>query len=84
MEMEFDEEGRDGTTPYEELLSAAMAGNKDNFADQAAVEETWRIVQPLLDSPPPVIPYAQGSWGPTEADHLTKAYGGWREPWLGQ
>lgn len=84
MDMEFADEGGDGPTPYEELLSAAMAGNKDNFADQAAVEETWRIVQPLLDSPPPVIPYAQGSWGPTEADHLTKAYGGWREPWLGQ
>ncbi len=83
MDMEFADEGGDGPTPYEELLSAAMAGNKDNFADQDAVEETWRIVQPLLDSPPPVIPYAPDTWGPGEADRLTKAYGGWREPWLG-
>lgn len=82
MDMDFASEGGDGPTPYEELLSAAMAGVKDNFADQSAVEETWRVVQPLLDSPPPVIRYAQGTWGPAEADQLTKAYGGWREPWL--
>ncbi len=83
LDMEFSDEGGDGPTPYEELLSAAMAGDKDNFADQNAVDETWRVVQPLLDNPPPVISYEQGTWGPAEANRLTKAYGGWREPWLG-
>lgn len=83
MDMNFAQEGGDGPTPYEELLSAAMAGIKDNFADQDAVDQTWRIVQPLLDHPPAVIPYAQGTWGPEETNHLTRAYGGWREPWLG-
>ena len=83
MDMNFADEGGDGPTPYEELLSAAMAGNKDNFADQVAVDETWRIVQPLLDDPPPVLPYPKGSWGPQETNQLTRAYGGWREPWLG-
>ena len=38
-------------------------------------------MQPLLDSPPPVHPYAQGSWGPEEADQLIP-YGGWHGPWL--
>ena len=60
-----------------------MAGRKDNFADQNAVDETWRIVQPLLDAPPPVVPYAEGTWGPSQADRLVKAYGGWHAPWLG-
>jgi len=83
MDMEFAQEGGDGPTPYEELLSAAMAGRKDNFADQNAVDETWRIVQPLLDAPPPVVPYAEGTWGPSQADRLVKAYGGWHAPWLG-
>ena len=42
----------------------------------------WRIVQPLLDSPPPVQPYAQGSWGPEQAEELVAGYGGWHGPWL--
>ena len=40
------------------------------FTRQDAVEETWRIMQPLLDSPPPVHPYAPGSWGPEDGDEL--------------
>ena len=36
----------------------------------------------LLDAPPPVHPYAQGSWGPAEADHLVAGHAGWHGPWL--
>ena len=50
--------------PYEVLLHAAMVGQTQRFTRQDAVEETWRVMQPLLDSPPPVHPYAPGSWGP--------------------
>ena len=32
--------------------------------DGSVIEETWRIVQPLLDSPPPVERYEPGTWGP--------------------
>ena len=32
------------------------------------VEEQWRIMQPLLDAPPPVHPYAKGTWGPEAGD----------------
>ena len=46
------------------LLHAAMIGDSKRFTRQDGVEETWRIMQPLLDSPPPVHPYAKGSWGP--------------------
>ena len=45
------------------------------------VEETWRIVQPLLDEPPPVVPYEIGSWGPVEADRLVKGICDWDAPW---
>ena len=41
-------------------------------------------MQPLLDSPPPVHPYAQGSWGPEEADRLLAGHGGWHGPWLAE
>ncbi len=69
-------------TAYQVLLGAALAGNPENFAREDAVEETWRIVQPLLDSPPPAHPYAPGSWGPSEAERLTAGLGSWHHPWL--
>ena len=80
--MEFAQEGGEGATPYEVLLHAALVGDSTNFTRQDNVEESWRIVQPLLDSPPPVHPYAQGTWGPDEAHELVKRYGGWHGPWL--
>ena len=49
--------------PYERLLHAAIAGDHQLFAREDSVEETWRIVQPLLDHPPDVRPYRFESWG---------------------
>jgi glucose-6-phosphate 1-dehydrogenase len=82
LDMEFAEEGGEGPTPYEVLLAAAMAGDASRFTRQDSVEETWRIVQPLLDAPPPVYPYAKGTWGPPEADRLLAGEGRWHEPWM--
>jgi glucose-6-phosphate 1-dehydrogenase len=82
LDMDFAQEGGDGPTPYEELLSAALRGDRSNFTRQDSVEETWRIVQPLLDAPPPVEPYEPGSWGPASAQNLTRHWGGWHQPWL--
>ena len=66
--------------PYETLLSNAMAGDSSLFPDQSTEEETWRIVQPILDSPQPVEPYAPGTWGPKKAHEMVNHHGGWREP----
>jgi glucose-6-phosphate 1-dehydrogenase len=82
LDIEFEEEGGEGPTPYEVLLHAALIGDSLPFTRQDMVEESWRIVQPLLDSPPPVHQYAPGSWGPQEADKLATGSGGWRRPWL--
>jgi glucose-6-phosphate 1-dehydrogenase len=59
-----------------------MAGDSSRFTRQDSVEETWRILQPLLDNPPPVHEYARGTWGPEEADALVRGHGCWHEPWL--
>ena len=80
--MEFATEGGEGPTPYEVLLLAAIRGVRPRFNRQDTVEEAWRIMQPLLDAPPPVHPYAPGSWGPAEADALVADHGGWRDPWV--
>ncbi len=82
LDMEFAKEGGSGATPYEVLLHAALVGDASHFTRQDNVEECWRVLQPLLDKPPKVIPYAQGSWGPSEADEIVAGFGGWRGPWL--
>jgi glucose-6-phosphate 1-dehydrogenase len=82
LDMEFAEEGGEGPTPYEVLLHAAMVGDSTRFTRQDGVEETWRIMQPLLDAPPPVHSYAPGTWGPEAAEKLVAGYGGWHGPWL--
>jgi len=82
LDMEFANEGGEGATPYEVLLHAALIGDSSHFTRQDSVEQCWRVVQPLLDSPPKSIPYAQGSWGPDEAEQLVSGFGGWRGPWL--
>jgi glucose-6-phosphate 1-dehydrogenase len=79
----FADELGEAPEPYERLLSDAMKGDTSQFTRQDDVDETWRIVQPLLDAPPAVEPYQPGSWGPPGAEKLLAGHPGWREPWLG-
>jgi glucose-6-phosphate 1-dehydrogenase len=81
-DVEFAEMGGEGATPYEVLLHAAIVGNSTRFTRQDGVEEAWRIMQPLLDAPPPPHVYAKGTWGPKEADALVAGHGRWHDPWL--
>jgi glucose-6-phosphate 1-dehydrogenase len=83
LDMEFAQEGGEGATPYEVLLHAALIGDSTHFTRQDGVEATWRIVQPLLQSPPRVQSYRKGSWGPKAADELVAGFGGWHGPWVG-
>jgi glucose-6-phosphate 1-dehydrogenase len=82
LDMEFAAEGGEGATPYEVLLHAALVGESLRFTRQDAVEEQWRVMQPLLDAPPPVHPYAPGSWGPEAANELLAGFGRWHAPWV--
>jgi glucose-6-phosphate 1-dehydrogenase len=70
--------------PYERLLGDALNGDSSLFIREDGVEETWRIIQPLLDAPPRVEPYKPGSWGPASADRLVIGHPSWRDPWLRQ
>jgi glucose-6-phosphate 1-dehydrogenase len=82
LDLEFVAQGGEGATPYEVLLQAAMAGESARFTRQDGVEETWRIMQPLVDAPPPVQAYAPGSWGPEAANKLVAGHGRWHGPWV--
>ncbi len=82
LEVLFEKSPGEDPEPYERLLGDALAGTSQLFTREDAVEETWRIVQPLLDDPGPVHPYQPGTWGPKEADNLTRGICQWFEPWL--
>jgi glucose-6-phosphate 1-dehydrogenase len=82
LEVLFEKVAGEDPEPYERLLGDALAGNPQLFTREDAVEETWRIVQPLLDEPGPVHPYAPGTWGPERAEALTRGICNWFEPWL--
>jgi glucose-6-phosphate 1-dehydrogenase len=67
---------------YERLLHAGLTGDRQLFAREDGIEETWRIVQPLLDTPGKVRSYQPGSWGPDEAQSLLRGHHTWQQPWL--
>lgn len=72
--------GGEPADPYERLLDDAIEGDARRFARQDAVEQAWRVVDPVLEHPEPVIPYEPGSWGPAEADRLIEGDGVWHDP----
>jgi len=76
----FSEELGEAPQPYERLLGDALQGDSSLFTREDSVEETWRIVQPLLDAPPKVEPYKPGSWGPASASRLLAGQPSWRDP----
>ena len=80
LDLDFAAELGEPPEPYERLLADALRGDSTLFPRFEVIEETWRIVQPLLDSPPPIEPYEKGTWGPASADLLAAEHGGWREP----
>ena len=80
LDLDFAEELGEPPQPYERLLSDALRGDPTLFPRWSVIEETWRIVQPLLDEAPPIERYERGTWGPSSSHALAGAYGGWREP----
>ena len=72
--------GADEMDAYERVLGDAIAGDATLFAREDSVEEAWRIVDPVLKDPPPLIEYEPNSWGPQEVDRIVSPVGGWQDP----
>ena len=64
---------------YERLIYDAARGDSTLFASAQGIERLWEISQPLLDNPPIVRPYDQGSWGPNQIHQLISPFS-WRLP----
>lgn len=60
---------------YQRILTDAVSGDPRRFVRFDLAEESWRIVQPLLDRTSPPLPYEKGTWGPEAASRL--APDGW-------
>ncbi len=66
---------------YETLLLDILTGDQTLFVHADETEVSWRLYTPLLETEPPVRPYAGGTWGPTEADRLLARHGhSWHGP----
>jgi len=64
---------------YERLILDAMRGDHTLFTTAEGIERLWEVSVPLLETPPPVRTYSQGSWGPN-AIHQLVAPHAWRLP----
>jgi glucose-6-phosphate 1-dehydrogenase len=64
---------------YERLIRDAMIGDRTLFTTAPGIERLWEVSEPLLQDPPPVKPYPQGSWGPAEIGALIAPHS-WRLP----
>ena len=79
LDFSFHEQLGRAPAPYERLLLDAINGDGTLFPRQEVIEETWRILQPLLDAPPP-IEALRRVVGPASASRLAQDHGGWRVP----
>ncbi|WP_322938230.1 glucose-6-phosphate dehydrogenase [Nocardioides bizhenqiangii] len=72
---------------YERLIYDAARGDQTLFSSAEGIERLWEVSGPLLENPPIVRPYRQGSWGPNQIHQLIAPYAwrlpferGWRDP----
>ena len=70
---------KDVLEAYERLIHDAMTGDRTLFTTAEGVERLWEISAPLLEHPPPLRQYAQGSWGPPR-DRRSDRAARWRLP----
>ena len=69
MDFSYGDRG-DGLEAYERLIHDAMIGDKTLFTRADGIERLWEIAAPVIERPPPVLPYPQESWGPNAVHEL--------------
>ncbi|MFI6396267.1 glucose-6-phosphate dehydrogenase [Nonomuraea sp. NPDC050540] len=57
---------------YQRILTDAVSGDPRRFVRFDLAEESWRIVQPVLDLPQAPLPYEKGTWGPAAAAGMVR------------
>ena len=62
--------GADPLPPYVRLIHDALIGDRSLYTRPDGLAAAWKVVDPLLSSPPRIASYAPGSWGPAQARKL--------------
>jgi glucose-6-phosphate 1-dehydrogenase len=73
-------ESRSEQSPYERLLTNAIHGDATLFTRDDCVEAAWQVVDPVLKTAVPVLPYEPGSWGPAAAAAIMGDGAYWHDP----
>jgi glucose-6-phosphate 1-dehydrogenase len=73
---DFERQLRGQRKPYEYIFLGAINGDPRQFGRMDIVEESWRIVEHILDRTDEPLPYEPGTWGPEAADKVA-LYGRW-------
>ncbi|MEP7024558.1 MAG: glucose-6-phosphate dehydrogenase (NADP(+)) [Actinomycetota bacterium] len=63
-------DGANPLPPYVRLIHDVLIGDRSLFTRPDGLAAVWDVAAPLLTGPPPVAPYAPGSWGPAAASKL--------------
>jgi glucose-6-phosphate 1-dehydrogenase len=80
VELFVDQKDKDEAEAYERLIGAALIGDTTLFARQDEVEAAWAVVDPVLSVDSKPYEYAQGTWGPKQADDVIEGDCGWHNP----
>jgi glucose-6-phosphate 1-dehydrogenase len=67
-------------SPYERLLGDAIRGDATLFTRDDGVEAAWRVIDPVLATPPPLHEYDSGTWGPAAAAGILAGDAAWHNP----
>lgn len=62
--------------PYERVITGALDGSDAHFASMDSIEESWRILERVLEPKKAPTVYDPGSWGP-EAGETLPGKTGW-------
>ncbi|HUZ23869.1 MAG TPA: glucose-6-phosphate dehydrogenase (NADP(+)) [Streptosporangiaceae bacterium] len=62
--------GANPLPPYVRLIHDVLIGDRSLFTRPDGLAAVWEVAEPVLSDPPPVAPYAPGSWGPEAARRL--------------
>jgi len=72
----LDQVDEGGLAPYTSLLHDVLVGDRSLFTSAPGLAAAFRAFAPLQGNQrPAVVPYAEGSWGPEEADTLPGPHG---------
>jgi glucose-6-phosphate 1-dehydrogenase len=56
--------------PYVRLIHDVLLGDRSLFTRPDGLSAAWKVITPVLDNPPRLATYEQGSWGPSRAAKL--------------